>query len=297
MSDGLGQLRGPRRAHVSTCWAGRDAATPASATSSWWRCRTPFPAAAVKKGEVAKGVIDPDPEGAPPQGRLLHPLRPERHRPDRRQQRAEGHPHLRAGGSRAARQTVHEDHLPGAGGHLTAWARMHIAKGDTVVVIAGDDKGKIGQVLKVFPEAQRVIVEKVNFVKRHTKPTQKTTQGGIVEKEAPIHISNVMLVDPRRATRRVAGIRRLDDGRRERLRQEDAASRSRGPAGDRGSRSTHEAAGCRKTTTSGSSPALMKQVPVLEHDAGAPTRQDRGQHGRGRRHAERQASGRGGRRT
>ena len=57
--------------------------------------------------------------------------------------------------------------------------RIRIAKGDTVIVIAGDDKGKSGKVLKVFPEKNRLIVEKVNFVKRHIRPTQRNTQGGI----------------------------------------------------------------------------------------------------------------------
>jgi large subunit ribosomal protein L24 len=101
---------------------------------------------------------------------------------------------------------------------------MHIAKGDTVVVISGDDKGKSGKVLKVFPDTRRIIIEKVNFVKRHTKPTQKTTQGGIQEKEAPIHISNVMLVDPKTGHPTRAGIRRLEDGRRERFAKKSGES-------------------------------------------------------------------------
>jgi large subunit ribosomal protein L24 len=74
---------------------------------------------------------------------------------------------------------------------------MHIRKNDTVLVIAGNEKGKTGKVLKVFPETGRVVVEGVNFRKRHTKPTQNNPQGGIVEREMPIHASNVMVVDPR----------------------------------------------------------------------------------------------------
>jgi large subunit ribosomal protein L24 len=62
---------------------------------------------------------------------------------------------------------------------------------DTVEIIAGREKGKKGKVLKVFPESGRVVVEKVNFIKRHTRPSQQSRQGGIVEKEGPIHISNV----------------------------------------------------------------------------------------------------------
>ncbi len=74
---------------------------------------------------------------------------------------------------------------------------MKIKKNDNVIVIAGNDRGKTGKVLKVFPKENRVIVEGVNIRKRHTKPTQKNPQGGIFEKEAPIHVSNVMILDPK----------------------------------------------------------------------------------------------------
>ncbi|HEY9186328.1 MAG TPA: 50S ribosomal protein L24 [Bacteroidota bacterium] len=74
---------------------------------------------------------------------------------------------------------------------------MKIKKNDTVLVIAGNYKGKTGKVLKVFRDTNKVIVEGVNIVKRHSKPTQKVPQGGIIQKEAPIHVSNVMLVDPK----------------------------------------------------------------------------------------------------
>jgi large subunit ribosomal protein L24 len=70
---------------------------------------------------------------------------------------------------------------------------MQIKKKDKVVVLAGKDKGKQGEILKCYLDKDRVVVSKVNFVKRHTKPTQ-TDPGGIVEKEAPIHVSNVQLV-------------------------------------------------------------------------------------------------------
>ena len=66
-----------------------------------------------------------------------------------------------------------------------------IRKGDTVEVLSGEDRGKEGVVLKIDPSKERAIVEGVNFVKRHTRPTQKNPQGGIVEKEAPIHLSNL----------------------------------------------------------------------------------------------------------
>ncbi|MBP5240506.1 MAG: 50S ribosomal protein L24 [Bacteroidales bacterium] len=83
---------------------------------------------------------------------------------------------------------------------------MHVKKGDTVKVIAGDDKGSVGRVLKVYPEKNRAIVEGVNIVKKHTKPNAKNTQGGIVEKEASIHISNLMVMEnnvPTRIGRRI----------------------------------------------------------------------------------------------
>ena len=68
-----------------------------------------------------------------------------------------------------------------------------LVKGDTVLVVAGNDEGKTGKVLAVFPEKERVLVEGVNFMKRHTRPSQQNPQGGIVEREAPIHASNAML--------------------------------------------------------------------------------------------------------
>lgn len=94
---------------------------------------------------------------------------------------------------------------------------IKVRKGDTVVVIAGDDKGKQGRVLSVDETKRRVIVEKVNFVKRHTKPRGQQSQGGIVEKEAPIHVSNVMLWDPKAGRGVRVGSRNTKDGKRERV--------------------------------------------------------------------------------
>lgn len=74
---------------------------------------------------------------------------------------------------------------------------MKIRKNDTVVVIAGNARGKKGKVLKVFPETERVIVEGVNIRKRHSKASQRNPQGGIVQREQSIHASNVMLLDPK----------------------------------------------------------------------------------------------------
>jgi large subunit ribosomal protein L24 len=94
---------------------------------------------------------------------------------------------------------------------------IKIRKGDIVMVIAGDDKGKVGRVLAVDAEKQRVVVEKVNFVKRHTKARRQGTQSGILEKEAPVHLSNVQLFDAKAGKGARVGIRILPDGRRERV--------------------------------------------------------------------------------
>jgi large subunit ribosomal protein L24 len=94
---------------------------------------------------------------------------------------------------------------------------LKIRKGDIVQVIAGDDKGKTGRVLSVDSEKQRVIVEKINFVKRHTKARRQGQQGGILEKEAPVHLSNVMLYDSKAGRGTRVGSRVLPDGTRERV--------------------------------------------------------------------------------
>ena len=94
---------------------------------------------------------------------------------------------------------------------------LKIRKGDTVQVIAGDDKGKTGRVLSVDEDKLRVIVEKVNFIKRHTKARRAGVQGGIIEREAPIHLSNVMLYDVKTGRGTRVGIRTLPDGTRERV--------------------------------------------------------------------------------
>ncbi|EIA21531.1 50S ribosomal protein L24 [Listeria fleischmannii] len=72
---------------------------------------------------------------------------------------------------------------------------MHVKKGDKVQVITGKDKGKSGKILAAFPKKDRVIVEGINMVKKHTKPSNINPQGGILNVEAPIHVSNVMLID------------------------------------------------------------------------------------------------------
>ena len=82
-------------------------------------------------------------------------------------------------------------------------SKLHIKKGDEVIILAGKDKGQKGKVLKVFVKEERVLVEGVNMVSKSAKPSAKNPQGGIIKQEAPIHISNVSLIDPKsgKATR------------------------------------------------------------------------------------------------
>ena len=89
---------------------------------------------------------------------------------------------------------------------------MKIKKGDTVQVISGNDANKTGRVIKVFLERDRVVVEGINMVKKHARPTQDNPQGGIIEKEATIHISNVMMIAGGKPTR--VGYKTLEDGRK-----------------------------------------------------------------------------------
>ena len=93
-------------------------------------------------------------------------------------------------------------------------SKYHIKKNDKVMVVAGKEKGKTGKVLRILPKKDRAVVEKVNFIKRHMRPGAHSRQGGIVEKENPINISNLMVVcgkctDPTRLGRKV-----LEDGSR-----------------------------------------------------------------------------------
>jgi large subunit ribosomal protein L24 len=93
---------------------------------------------------------------------------------------------------------------------------LTIRKGDKVHVIAGKDKGKEGKVLRAMPEKERVVVENVHMIKKHTRPSQKNQQGGIIEMEGTIHVSNVMLVCPGCGQPTRVG-RRRDDGVRVRV--------------------------------------------------------------------------------
>tara|TARA_B100000315_G_C14317046_1_gene469019 strand:+ start:31 stop:336 length:306 start_codon:yes stop_codon:yes gene_type:complete len=89
---------------------------------------------------------------------------------------------------------------------------MKIKKGDTVQIITGIEVGKSGRVIKVFPKKYKIVVEGLNMVKKHARPTQDNPQGGIIEKEAPIHISNVMFIAGGKPTR--IGYKTLEDDRK-----------------------------------------------------------------------------------
>ena len=95
--------------------------------------------------------------------------------------------------------------------------KLHVAKGDTVKVVRGDDKGHVGKVIRVYRKTGRVVVEGANFVKRHRKARTAEEQGGIISFEAPIHASNVMLLDPK-SDEPTRTRRRIDtDGTKERI--------------------------------------------------------------------------------
>jgi large subunit ribosomal protein L24 len=96
-------------------------------------------------------------------------------------------------------------------------AIAHVRRGDTVIVVSGKERGKRGRVLRVIPEKSRVVIERINMIKKHQRPTQKIRQGGIIEREGSIHLSNVMLLDPRTGKPTRVGARALGDGKKVRV--------------------------------------------------------------------------------
>ncbi|MCA1012853.1 MULTISPECIES: 50S ribosomal protein L24 [Halobacillus] len=93
---------------------------------------------------------------------------------------------------------------------------MHVKKGDKVMVITGKDKGKQGTILEAYPKKERVLVEGVNEVKKHAKPSQENPQGGILTQEAPIHVSNVLPIDPKTGEPTRVGYK-VEDGKKVRI--------------------------------------------------------------------------------
>ncbi|MFS0724466.1 50S ribosomal protein L24 [Paenibacillus sp. 1P07SE] len=95
--------------------------------------------------------------------------------------------------------------------------KLHVKKDDNVIVITGKDKGKKGRVIAAYPRENRVLVEGVNMVKKHARPTQQNPQGGILEQEAAIHVSNVMLLDPKSGKPTRIGYKVQDNGKKVRV--------------------------------------------------------------------------------
>lgn len=100
----------------------------------------------------------------------------------------------------------------------------HIVKGDMVKVIAGDDRGKTGEVMAVYPSRNKVLVQGVNRVYRHLRPSKKHPQGGRIQKEMPVHISNVLPVDPKTGQATRVGVRINADGSKERIARKSGES-------------------------------------------------------------------------
>ena len=98
-----------------------------------------------------------------------------------------------------------------------AVTKLHVKKDDLVMIVAGKDKGKSGKVLRVLPEKERVLVESINLIKRHTRPSQSNSEGGIIEKEAPIALSNVQLLCPGCNKPARTGLKVLEDGNKVRF--------------------------------------------------------------------------------
>ena len=96
-------------------------------------------------------------------------------------------------------------------------SKLHIKKDDTVIVLAGEDKGKTGKVLKVLVDKNRAIVEGINIVSKSATPSAKNPQGGIVKQEASIHISNLSLIDPKSGKATRVAVKKTEDGKKVRI--------------------------------------------------------------------------------
>jgi large subunit ribosomal protein L24 len=95
--------------------------------------------------------------------------------------------------------------------------KLHVKKDDNIIVISGKDKGKKGRIIAAYPRENRVLVEGVNMVKRHTRPNPTNQHGGIIEREAPIHVSNVMHIDPKSGKPTRVGSKTLENGKKIRI--------------------------------------------------------------------------------
>src|SRR5271165_5520655 len=170
-----------------------------------------IPRGRVKKGDVMKAVVVRTAKDIRRADGSV--IRFERRGSDQQSVRAGRHPHLRPGAARIARQEPRQDHLARAGGAVMA---AKIKKGDKVVVMTGRDRGKTGEVRQVMKDEGRAIVTGVNLVRRHTRPSAQT-EGGILTKEASIHLSNLAIADPKSGKSTRVGFKILDDGRKVRV--------------------------------------------------------------------------------
>ena len=171
------------------------------------------PRGRVKKGEVYDAVVVRTAKGVRRGDGSLVRFDSQRGGAADRQAGADRHPHFRAGDARAAHRALHENRFARAGGDLM----LRIKKGDEVVVISGRDKGKRGAVLRRV-DAEHVVVEGVNRVKKHQRPNpMKNQTGGIVDKDMPIHVSNIALYNPATQKADRVGFKALEDGRKVRV--------------------------------------------------------------------------------
>ena len=104
--------------------------------------------------------------------------------------------------------------------------KFNIRKGDTVLVLSGEYKGQQGKILKMITKTDRALVEGINLVSKHTKPNAKNPQGGVIKKEAPIHVSNLMLVDPATGKPTKVGKKRTEEGKLVRYSKKTAIAKS-----------------------------------------------------------------------
>src|SRR5262249_52931916 len=169
-------------------------------------------------GRRHEGGRGAGPQGHSPPGRLGDSVRSQRRGADQQPGRAGRYPYLRAGAARAARQEPHEDHFSGAGGAVMA---AKIRKGDKVIVLTGRDKGRSGEVFEVRPDEGTALVRGINMVKRHQKQTQNQ-EGGIISKEAPVHLSNIAYLGKDGKPTRV-GFKIQADGKKVRIAKSSGA--------------------------------------------------------------------------
>ncbi len=155
----------------------------------------------VKKGDVVRAVVVRTKQPIRREDGSLPALRQQRHRHHRQGPQSARHPHLRPGRARTARTEFHEDCFPGTRSFMNR-IKLHVKKGDHVEVISGNFRGSTGKILQVLPKKNRVLIEGVRLIKKHLRKSQDNPSGKIAEREGPIHISNVKLVEREKETKK-----------------------------------------------------------------------------------------------